>query len=102
MPKQAFRLKQYGCSWSPVSKICDNEDTLAPLGQSEELSVQNPVSEPIPEESQHPEEGSKRPSAVNAQDVRDVFPNQPSGTVAASNCSKREHESAARIVETTL
>jgi hypothetical protein len=62
IPRQAFALKKYRCGTSPVSKTSDNEHTPAPLGNSEELSVQHSVGEPIPELPQRPKEGTKIPS----------------------------------------
>jgi hypothetical protein len=59
MPLQAVALKKNRCGSSPVSKVSDNEHTLASLGHSEILSVKNAVCEPIPEFSQRPEEDSK-------------------------------------------
>src|SRR5579885_1025915 len=53
--------------------------TTTTLGHSEELSVENAVRQPIPELSQRPEDGSKRPSSVNRQDTGDVFPHEPAG-----------------------
>jgi hypothetical protein len=62
MPRQALALKKYRGGTSPVSKTSDNEHTLASLGQSEVLSVKNPVGEPIPELAQPSEKGTKVPS----------------------------------------
>ena len=64
IPAQAVALKKYRCGSAPVSKTSDNEDATAPLWNSEVLSVKNPVSEPIPELPQEPEEGAKIPSSV--------------------------------------
>lgn len=64
MPEQAFALKKYRCGTSPVSKISNNEHAAASLGHSEELSVKNPVGEPIPEFCQPSEKGAKIPSSV--------------------------------------
>jgi len=53
IPRHASLLKEYfsaGC----VSKTCDNEDTTAALGNSEELSVKHPVCDTIPEVCQPP------------------------------------------------
>lgn len=44
--------------------MSDNEDATALLGDSKVLSVQNAVCEPIPEDAQEPEEGTKVPSSV--------------------------------------
>jgi hypothetical protein len=71
IPAQAFALKKYRCGTSPVSKTSDNEHTVPSLGDgaavavhSHKLSVQNAVGEPIPEEAQEPEEGTKVPSSA--------------------------------------
>lgn len=71
IPAQALALKKYRCGTSPVSKTSDNEHTLPSLWDgtpvavhSHKLSVQNAVGEPIPEEAQEPEEGTKVPSSV--------------------------------------
>src|SRR3546814_4703342 len=92
MPDQAFALKKYRCGRSPVSKISDNEDATAPLGNSEVLSVENAVGEPIPEFAQRPEEGAKIPSAVAGQYARDVFPDRPPRPVSVGDRSE-EHTS---------
>jgi hypothetical protein len=44
--------------------MSDKEDATAALGHSEELSVQNPVGEPIAEFSQRPDDGTQIPSSV--------------------------------------
>jgi hypothetical protein len=64
IPAQAFGLKKNRGGTSPVSKICDNEDAAPPLGNSEVLSVKNPVGEPIPELAQPSEEGTKSPCFI--------------------------------------
>jgi hypothetical protein len=99
IPAQAFALKKYRRGSSPVSKMSDNEHATAPLGNSEELSVKNPVGEPIPAFCQPPEEGSKIPPSTGGQDTRDVFPDHPSGSKPPSNCQIDEHEVASRIIE---
>ncbi|VAZ77504.1 hypothetical protein LAUMK15_03873 [Mycobacterium persicum] len=45
--------------------MSDNEDSVAALGNSEVLSVQNSVGDPIPELRQRPEDGTKVPSIVD-------------------------------------
>jgi hypothetical protein len=99
MPRQAVALKKYRCGTSPVSKTSDNEHTLAPLCQSGVLSVQNAVGEPIPDDAQHPEEGTKVPSSVAGQDAGDVLPNQPLGAIPCSNGTKGKHEVATRVCQ---
>jgi len=44
--------------------MSDNEDATTSLWDSEVLSVEHSVGEPIPEFSQRPEEGTKVPSSV--------------------------------------
>ena len=72
MPAQALWLKKNRCGTSPVSKISDNEHTLASLGQTEILSVKASVGPPIPEFAQTPEKGTKVLSARRRQDTVDV------------------------------
>jgi len=64
IPAQAVGLKKNLRGSTPVSKTCDNEDSTATLRDSEVLSVQHSVGEPIPELDQRPEEGTKVPSTV--------------------------------------
>ena len=64
IPAQAFALKKYRCGRSPVSKMSDNEDSTASLGDSKELSVQHSPGATIPEFRQRPEDGSKVPSGI--------------------------------------
>ena len=96
---QAVALKKYRCGTAPVSKTSDNEHTTAALGHSEVLSVQNSVGEPIPEDAQEPEEGTKVPSSIAGQDTGDVLPNQPAGAILCSNGTKGEHEVATRVIQ---
>jgi hypothetical protein len=97
MPAQARWLKKYRCGTSPVSKIADNEHTLASLGQSEILSVQNSVSEPIPEFAQPSEEGAKVPSSRRRQDAGDVLPKNPTGAQPISQSQKFKGQVAACV-----
>jgi hypothetical protein len=85
-------LKKYRCGTSPVSKMSDNEDPPAALWNSEVLSVENSVSEPIPEFPQESEKHSKRSPSVNRQDAGDVLPYQPSGPQATSKVSELDGE----------
>jgi hypothetical protein len=65
IPAHAVGLKKNLGGSTPVSKTRDNEDSTATLRDSEVLSVQHSVSEPIPEFDQRPEEGTKIFSSVN-------------------------------------
>jgi len=59
--------------------MSDNEHALAPLGQSEVLSVKDSVRPPVPEFCQPPDKGTKVPAAVRRQDTGDILPNHPTG-----------------------
>ncbi len=59
IPAQAFGERENLGGSSPVSKTSDNEDSTATLGDSEVLSVQHSVGEPIPEFDQPLKETSE-------------------------------------------
>ena len=99
IPAQALALKKYRDGRLPVSSTSDNEDATAALGHSEELSVQNPVRDPIPEFHQRAEHGSKRPPSVNRQDTGDVFPDEPPGSNSRSKPEILQREVATRIIQ---
>ena len=99
MPLQAVALKKNRCGTSPVSKISDNEHAAAALWNSEVLSVQNSVGEPIPEFAQRPEDGTKVPSAVRGQDTRDVFPDDPARPFAVSKSHELKGQVATVVVQ---
>jgi hypothetical protein len=84
--------------------MSDNEDTLPSLGHgtrvavhSGVLSVQDPVSPPIPEVFQPPKEGTKSPSSVLRQDAGDVFPDDPLRAKCASQSEELQREATARV-----
>jgi hypothetical protein len=77
--------------------MADNEHALPSLGQSEELSVQHSVGEPVPELSQPSEEGSKVPSAVRRQNAMDVLPYDPTGAHSISQSEIDEGQVSTRI-----
>jgi hypothetical protein len=79
--------------------MSDNEHATPSLGNSEELSVKNPVGDPVPELPQEPEHGSKRPSSVIRQDAGDVLPNHPAGAKASSQGNELKREVPARIIQ---
>jgi hypothetical protein len=73
-------LKKYFRRCRPgFSKMPDKEDAAAALGNSEELSVQNSVGDPIPEFRQRPDDGTHVASPVRRQKSRDVFADEPAG-----------------------
>jgi hypothetical protein len=99
IPAHAVGLKKNLCGSTPVSKTRDNEDSTATLGDSEVLSVQHSVSEPIPEFDQRPEEGTKIFSSVTTEQTWHVFKDDPSGLELISESKKHETEVAPRVVE---
>ncbi len=99
IPAQAFALKKYRRGTTPVSKMSDNEDTTAPLGHSEELSVQHSPGATIPELRQRPEDGAEVAPAVRRQNAGNVFPNDPAGPKAASKPTKLDGQVATRIIQ---
>lgn len=99
IPAEAFALKKYRCGTPPVSKMSDNEDATAPLGHSEELSVQDSPGATIPELRQRPEDGSKVPSPVRRQDTGDVFPDNPARPQSASKAAKLDGQVATRVFQ---
>jgi hypothetical protein len=76
MPLHAFALKQYLCGSVPVSstslnEATNNKDSASALRDgtgmplcSHPLSVENPVTDPVPQLHQPPEEENKIPSSV--------------------------------------
>ena len=95
IPAHAFGLKEYRSGTARLgSSTSDNEHALPSLGQSEVLSVQHPVGEPIPEFCQRPEEGSQRPSSVRRQDTGDVFPDHPARAKYADQSAEVQREGA--------
>jgi hypothetical protein len=99
IPAQAVALKKYRRGTTPVSKMSDNEDATAPLGHSEELSVQHSPGATVPEVRQRPENGTKVPPAVRRQDTGHVFPDDPSGPQSASKSAKLDGQVATRIIQ---
>lgn len=62
-----------------ASKMADNEHSTAPLGDSEESSVQYPPREAVPEVGQRAENDGKVSSVGSGEKPRDVFEQEPSG-----------------------
>jgi hypothetical protein len=81
--------------------MSDNEHAAPSLGNSEELSVKNPVGEPVPEFPQESKDGSKRPSSVIRQDAGDVLPHHPAGAKASSQGKELKGEIAARVIQSS-
>jgi hypothetical protein len=101
IPAHAVGLKKNLCGSTPVCKTRDNEDSTATLRDSEVLSVQHSVSEPIPEFDQRPEEGTKVRSFgfTRTEQAWDVLKDEPSGLELISDSNKHETEVAPRVVE---
>lgn len=64
IPAHAFALKKYRRGRSPVSKMSDNEDATASLGDSKVGSVKHSPRARIPDVVQRPEECPEVPSSV--------------------------------------
>ena len=62
--------------------MSDKDDSTAPLGDSEVLSVQHSPGDAIPEFPQRPDDGSHVPSCVRGQETGDVFEDKPAGRKA--------------------
>jgi hypothetical protein len=99
IPAHAVGLKKNLGGSTPVSKTPDKDDSTATLRDSEVLSVQHSVSEPIPEFDQRPEEGTKVPSTIRTEDTWHVFPDDPSGLELISKSKKDEGEVAPWVFE---
>jgi len=109
IPLQAFGLKKYRGPTSPVSKICESEQTLAPLGQSEVLRIQGaPFDEPFranrsagiwPPASRCVKFGpnhvsnhaSKIASALVAVEAGDVLDEKPSESAVLAGVANKSH-----------
>jgi hypothetical protein len=100
IPLAAFGLKKYLRGTGRVSKTSDNEHATAALGDSEVLSVQHSVGEPIPESPQVSEDGSKRPPSVDRQEARDVLEDDPTGSKLSHEPGDLPVEIAALVVST--
>jgi hypothetical protein len=79
--------------------MSDNEHAAAALWNSEVLSVENAVGEPIPEFRHRPENGTKVPPSVARQDSGDVLPHQPSGPFSVSKPKIFEGQVATVVVQ---
>ena len=79
--------------------MSDNEHATAPLWNSEVLSVENAISEPIPEFPQPSEDGAKVPSAARRQDTGDVLPYQPTGASAISKAEIFERQVTTLVIQ---
>jgi len=72
MPRQARGLKEYFW-WHWRSKMSDNVDSTASLGNAEVLRVQNPVGPPVAEVGQRPENDSEVPSLIRGEESGDIL-----------------------------
>jgi hypothetical protein len=99
MPTAAFWLKE-NRGGTCDSRMCDNEHARASLGDSEKLSVQHSVGEPIPEFRQTPEEGAERPSLVNRQGAGDVFPDNPPRRKCSSQSKELQRQASSSVGKT--
>jgi hypothetical protein len=76
-----------------ASKTCHKKDSTTALGYSGESSVQHSPAAAIPEFDQRPDDGGESGCVLFAEDVRDVFPEDPTGAKRASQFAefKGEH-----------
>tara|TARA_R110000823_G_scaffold260453_1_gene381333 strand:+ start:107 stop:421 length:315 start_codon:yes stop_codon:yes gene_type:complete len=71
------------------------------LGDSEILSIENAVGDPIPALAQRPEDGAKVFSAVTAEYPWHILPNDPTGSEVESNLTESEGQVATVIAQST-
>ena len=71
------------------------------MGDSEILSIENAVGEPIAAFDQRPEDGTKVPSSVTAEYPWDIFPNDPGGSKLVNNLAESEGQVATVIAQSS-
>jgi hypothetical protein len=98
IPRAAFAVKEYLLG-TIVSTMSNNKHSSASLGNSEVLSLKNPVGESILAFSQRPEDGTKSPSLVRRQYSGDVLPDDPSRALFPCDFAEREREAAPFVAE---
>lgn len=106
IPVQARALKKYRRRWSPVSKMSDNEDTIASLGNTEALSVKYSPTEAIPALNHAGEEVLEGSAVivgegVSRKDAGDVLPNHPAGAESASKEKKLDGQVTTRVIQSS-
>lgn len=99
IPAHAFGLKKYRSGGGVVTKTADKEDTLAALGQSEELSVQHSPRHAIPELRHCPDDGAKGSPSVNRENSGDVLPHEPARANRSNQFRKFKSEVTALVRE---
>src|SRR6516164_2558886 len=82
--------------------MSDNEEAAAALGNSEILSVQNSVREPIPAFFQRPEDGAKVAPTAGRQQSRHIFKDDPSRTSSSGSNSANKRKGEQRQVATRV
>jgi hypothetical protein len=78
IPAAAFGLKEY-FGWAWGSKMSDNVDTAASLGDSEVLAVQHSPRQAIPEVGKRFEDRAHVLTFVRRQEARNVLDKHPLG-----------------------
>tara|TARA_R100001594_G_C3904021_1_gene231596 strand:+ start:122 stop:565 length:444 start_codon:yes stop_codon:yes gene_type:complete len=71
------------------------------LGDSEKLSIENAVGEPIPAFDQRAEDGAKVFASVRAEYPWDIFPNDPGGSKLVNNLAESEGQVTTVIVQSS-
>ncbi|GHD80399.1 hypothetical protein GCM10007394_11710 [Salinibacterium amurskyense] len=92
IPVAAFGLKKYRCGGRRVSKISDDEDSTAALGDPEVSTVKNSPRHAIPELGQRSNDESEISSLVGREETRNVFDNDSFGATLFKKPSKLEEE----------
>ena len=71
------------------------------MGDSEILSIENAVGDPIPAFAQRPEDGAKVFSSVTAEYPWDIYPNDPGGSTLVNNLAESEGQVATVIAQSS-
>jgi hypothetical protein len=81
IPIAAFWLKKYRSGGLRVSKISNDEDSSAALGDAEVSTVKNSPRHAIPEVGQRSNDESEISSLVGREETRNVFDNDNFGAI---------------------
>ena len=92
-------LKKYRDGGTPVSKISDNVDPTAALGDAEIPRVQHSPGATIPAFGHFPEDGGEIFPLGAAEHAEHVFPDEPARSFFLSNSDKVEGQVATRVIQ---
>ena len=96
---RCFPLKKYRDGGTPVSKISDNIDPAAALGDAEMPRVQHSPGAVIPAFGHVPEDGGEIFPPAAAEHAEHVFPDEPARAFSLSNSDKVEGQVATRVIQ---